>query len=179
MSEIYQRAKLRLIYLGIGLVVGLLVAGVVGLTYNEVMIVKQEAYEAQVLHLQQLSELKIRETERLLAENKELRTRKVERTNADGSKEVIEETAENSSSSSEERVKEIEDLRSQLVSAEKTYKEKLDMEQKKRPSFTYSLGINTQLTPYMSITYNFGSMFILQAYADRDATFGLGLGIQF
>lgn len=179
MTEFIQRAKLRLLYLAIGLALGLLIAGIVGVTYNEVMLVKEEAYIAQVKHLQELSELKIRETERLLAENKALRTKKVETTKPDGSKTVIEETEQNSSISSEERSREVQDLQAKVERLKEEYNAKLEVEKKKKPSLSVQFGYTTSLELYAALSYNVWGPLIIGGYADRGAEFGLGIGIQF
>jgi len=178
-KEFLQRAKLRLAYLGIGLIIGLAIAGIVGASYNQILKVKETAFEERISHLQKLSQVQISETKRLLSENQKLRTTKIERTNADGSKEVIEKTASDSSSSEAESSRDVAMLEHTVETLKQTHKRELEMEQKKRPSLTANVGLNTELTPYVAITYNFYGNVILGAYGDKKAKIGLGIGIQF
>jgi len=178
-KEFLQRAKLRLAYLGIGLIIGLAVAAVVGASYNQIIKVKESAFEERLSHMQKLSKVQISETKRLLSENQKLRTTKIERTNADGSKEVIEKTASDSSSSENESSRDIAMLEHTVETLKKTHKRELEMEKKKRPSLTANIGLNTELVPYAAFTYNVYGPVVLGAYADKSAKFGLGIGIQF
>ena len=178
-KEFLQRAKLRLAYLGIGLAIGLIVASIIGASYNQILKVKETAFEERLSHLQKLSQVQIKETKRLLSENQKLRTTKIERTNADGSKEVIEKTASDSSSSEAESSRDVAMLEHTVATLKQTHKRELEMEQKKRPSLTANIGITTSLVPYVALTYNIYGPVILGAYVDKTAKIGLGLGIQF
>lgn len=178
-KEFLQRAKLRLAYLGIGLIIGLAVAGIVGASYNQILKVKKAAFEERLSHLQKLSQVQLKETKRLLSENQKLRTTKIERTNADGSKEVIEKTSSDSSSSEAESSRDVAMLEHTVKTLKQTHKREMEMEQKKRPSLTANVGLNTELIPYVAITYNVYGPVVLGAYADKRAKFGLGIGIQF
>lgn len=178
-KEFLQRAKLRLAYLGIGLALGLIVASIIGASYNQILKVKETAFEERLSHLQKLSQVQIKETKRLLSENQKLRTTKIERTNADGSKEVIEKTASDSASSEAESSRDVAMLEHTVATLKQTHKRELEMEQKKRPSLTANIGITTSLVPYVALTYNIYGPVILGAYVDKTAKIGLGLGIQF
>lgn len=179
MSELIKRAKLRLAYLGIGLMLGLLISAVIGGAYNEVMKLKEKEYELKITHLQELSQMRLTETKRLLVENEKLRTTRIERKNADGSSEVVESTASDTSRKETEMSREISMLEHTIKTMRKEHKAELQAETKKRPSLTAHMGLTTRLIPYGVVTYNVTGNVIVGAYVDKAAEFGLGIGLQF
>lgn len=178
-EEFIKRAKLRLAYLAIGLVLGLLFSGAVGGAYHQIMLSKEREYQARLEHLEELSQLRLKETKRLLSENEKLRTTRIERKNADGSSELIEKTSSDSSRNEEETSREIAMLEHTIKELRQEHSRQLDVERKKRPSLTAHMGLTTELVPYAAFTYNVYGMAIIGGYVDRSAEFGLGLGIQF
>ena len=179
MSEIMKRAKLRLAYLFLGLCLGLAMSAVVGGAYHQVMKVKEKEYQLRVSHLQELSQMQIKETKRLLSENEKLKTKRIERKNADGSSEVIEESSSDSSKRDEQYSKDVAMLEHTVASLREEHQKEMEIERKKRPSLTAHMGLTTELVPYAAFTYNIYGMAIIGGYVDKSAEFGLGLGIQF
>jgi len=178
-EEFIKRAKLRLAYLAIGLCVGLLISAVVGGAYHQIMKVRESSFEERISHLQTLSEMRLKETKRLLVENEKLRTTRIERKNADGSSEVIEKTSSDSSKNEQESSRDVAMLEHTIQTLKQTHKRELEIEKKKRPSLTAHVGLTTQLVPYAAFTYNVYGMAIIGGYVDKTAEFGIGAGIQF
>lgn len=178
-EEFIKRAKLRLAYLAIGLFLGLFVSAVVGGAYHQVMKIRESAFEERIEHLRTLSEIRLKETKRLLVENEKLKTTRIERKNADGSSEVIEKTSSDSSKSEQESSRDIAMLEHTIKTLREEHKQEIEIEKKKRPSLTAHMGLTSQLVPYAAFTYNVYGMAIIGGYVDKSAEFGIGAGIQF
>lgn len=178
-EEFIKRAKLRLAYLGIGLLLGLLISAVVGGAYHQVMKIRESAFEERIEHLRTVSEIRLKETKRLLVENEKLKTTRIERKNADGSSEVIEKTSSDSSKNEQESSRDIAMLEHTIKTLREEHRQEIEIEKKKRPSLTAHMGLTSQLVPYAAFTYNIYGMAIIGGYVDKSSEFGLGAGIQF
>lgn len=107
------------------------------------------------------------------------RTKVTETRNVDGSFHKIYENDTETKSESRliEFQQKIATLQNKIKSLEMTREYEQKIIEKSRPSASFSLGINTNLKPYVIGTYNFSEPWILQGYLDQYGTLGLGLGV--
>jgi len=179
MKDMWNRAKLRLVYLGIGLTLGLLIAAIVGVSYNEVIEIKEQEYEAKMAYFEKLSAQSAKMAAELKEENKNLKTKTIERVNADGSKELITETDSASSSKDQSLQYEVSMLEHSLSSLREEHKRELEYIEKTRPSFSLMLGIDTNMTKSVHVSYAAFSPIMLGGWATQRGEFGVGIGYQF
>lgn len=171
--------KLRLIYLGIGLALGLLVAGVVGFSYNEIIEIKETEYKARIAHMEQVSQQSISISQKLQEENKQLRTKTVEKINADGSKELITETSSDSSSKDQSLQYDVAMLEHTVVTLREEHKRELLYMEKTRPAFTLLLGVDMHANKSLHFSYGGLAPFAFGGWATEKGEIGLGVGMQF
>lgn len=166
--------KIRLLFLGIGLLVGVLSGGVPGaIIYRNTV----KSYNERMALFEKMTAQSIKNTAALREENEKLRTKKVERTHADGSTEVITETSKDSSSSDEEYSREIAMLEHSLqVLKEKQQIEKT--EEKRGNVFGVGIGINQSMEKHLYLKYGhrfYGWMTVNQGFDEYVIGIGMGL----
>lgn len=166
--------KIRLLFLGIGLLVGVLSGGIPGaIIYRNTV----KSYNERMQLFEQMTAQSIKNTAALREENEKLRTKKIERTNADGSTEVITETSKDSSSSDEEYSREIAMLEHSL----QTLKEKQQTEktvEKRGNVFGVGIGINQDMKKHLYLRYGhrfYGWMTVSQGFDEYVIGVGMGL----
>ena len=178
---LWGRIKARLLFLLIGLVMGLILAGTISHQYKE-RIEQVEAIRAeQIAKLEKSKkELQVRYS-RLESEHKKATAHVhiVERTNPDGSTEKIYDSKK--SMESERKVEE-----HQLTIQKMEYEHKLDAlqwrEEKRRimetqPSASLSLGVDNNLTKYLFVDYNILSTVKFGIFGSDKGEYGIALGV--
>lgn len=175
----------RLSYLGVGVLLGVL----------SVLFTVQR-YNTEIERIQALNDRIQSSSETVMAklslENESLRsevqslkssTKIVEKEHADGSKErTYENDTESQSEVTEIKYqRQIALLEHSLETIKRELNYKLTLTEKSRPSASFSLGVTTELKPYVSGTYNFAGSWILQGYTIPYGTgeAGIGIGWQF
>ena len=179
----WQTVKPKLIWYGVGLLTGSAFSVLLGAYHaRELKRIEEQTLKYEQLYVKQNLDLQSKVT-RLTEENKTLKssTRIVEEVNADGSRKKIFEN--DTESQTEKRVAEyevrIQQLQHQLETLTLQKQHKLTLSEKTRPSATFHLGLDTNLQPYGSATYNFSGPWILGGFGTQAGQFGFGLGVQF
>ena len=181
MKVLWERIKARLLFLLIGLVMGIILAGTVSYQYKE-RIEQVEAIRAeQIAKLEKSKkELQVRYS-RLESEHKKATAHVhiVERTNPDGSTEKIYDSKK--SMESERKVEE-----HQLTIQKMEYEHKLDAlrwaEEKRRiiesrPSAGVSLGMDNNLNKYLFVDYNIFGPVTVGIFGSDHGMYGIALGV--
>ena len=175
MGEIWQRAKLRLAYLAIGLVIGLLSAGIPGAIVHKTTV---REYDKRFELYATMTAQSVQTASELRAENEKLRTRKVERVNADGSRETITEVDRDSSSQAASNTQ----SNSQVVTEVREHASEWSKEQitERRSTYYLGLGLNQDGDKHIMFSYPlFFKPLKGHAWVDEKFGFGLGLGVEF
>lgn len=179
----WKNIKFRLMWYVIGLASGCLLAVAMGIYHNREikrLETQNERYEA--FYIDQTLNLKS-EVKRLTKENSSLRskTKIVEEVNADGS---MKKTYENNTESRTETLiaeyeTRVQTLQHHLERQTTEAQYRLSLLEKTRPSASFSLGIDSRLTPFISGTYNFYGPWVLQGFATEYGQLGVSIGVQF
>jgi hypothetical protein len=166
--------KIRLIFFAIGLTIGVLSSGIPGaVIYRNTV----EQYNERMEMFEKLTSESIKSTAALREENEKLRTRKVERVNADGSSEIITEVDKDRRSSDETNTNEVAMLEHSIsVLKEKQYL--LKEEEERRSKWGLGLGINSHTDAVVYVRYGgpiyvFG--FVNTNIPKYDAVIGVGV----
>lgn len=179
----WKNIKFRLMWYAIGLASGCLLAAAMGVYHNrEVRRIESQNERYEALYIEQNLALKS-DVKRLTVENSSLKskTKIVEEVNADGS---MKKTYENDTESQKEVVvaeykSQVQTLQYSLSLQKVEFESKLSLLEKTRPSASFSLGVDTNLTPYIAGTYNFYGSWVIGGFSTQTGQIGIDFGLQF
>lgn len=181
MQVLWQRVKARLLFLAIGLGLGLLIAAIVGVGYNT------RLEEIEGIRLSQIQEkeekIQVLETKysRLETEHRKVKSHVqiTERTNADGSTERIydsKRSVESERTVAEQQVT-IERLHQQRRIDLLNYEWEKRLIKETKPSAHLSLGIDSRFRRSLHAHYNVYGPFTFGVWGNQDAEYGVSFGI--
>ena len=171
--------KIRLLFLGLGILVGVLAGGVPGaIIYRNTV----KNYNERMKMFETMTAQSIKNTSDLREENKKLRTRTVERVNADGSTETITEVDKDSSVNSERQTREIAMLQHSLRALKEKKQTETTTEVKYSPKLGGGVGVDQDMNTYFLIKYGSGVYVWGTGSTNlytKEHSFVLGVGMEF
>lgn len=181
MVVLWQRIKARLLFMGIGLALGLLVATIVGVSYTTRLKELEGIRKEQLLEKTQLIKSLETKYSKLETENKKIKSHVhvVERTNADGSTEKIydsKRSVESERTVVEQQVT-IEKLSQQRKIDLLNYQWEKKLIKESKPVANLSIGIDSNYNKFIHVNYTIYGPVTFGILGTQTGTYGLTLGV--
>lgn len=168
--------SIGLLKISLGFLVGLLCGAAPG-----VIVYKQtiKEYDKRFELFSTMASQSVITASELRAENEKLRTRTVERVNADGSSEKVTETDSNRSASSDSSSTSTLQLQHTIDVLRKEHAKEITTVKRQGKQYSFGLGLNQSGDKYIMFSYPVWSKLNLFGHMSEKWEYGIGLGVTF